>query len=228
MLPPIPSVWKRLISYLVKCEWIKEELSLLSTAYVLQHDPYVINLLESSSSFPNGACLHFSHVRLGKWDILSLTGRFSAPQLTTLLHRCQLKPLLGHVGDQNFWVRANQENAASLSSPRTLPLLNSTPAGQPSSNEPAQNTGEGRIGYQHEAGLGSSLVRSSLRKRNLHFCDLFFHKIWELGRRSGLVVALESDPSSNIVSAIYLVMWLRRIAYYLNLSFLIRNHTCLV
>ena len=85
ILPSSPSAFKRLISYLVKCEWIKEELSLLSTAHVLQHDPYVINLLESSSSFPNGACLHFSHVRLGKWDILSLTGHFSALGLTTLL-----------------------------------------------------------------------------------------------------------------------------------------------
>lgn len=148
----------------------------------MQLDPNVINLLESRSSFPSGTCLHFSHVRPGKWDILSLTGHFSAAQLTTALHRCQLKSLLGHVADQNTWITSSTKNPSSLSS---LPVpsvpchqQHSPPARHSRFGEMAQGVSEGR-----------DQLRTFLCKKftqedtSLNFCHYSLVKIWELEER---------------------------------------------
>lgn len=196
----------------MKCEWIKEDLSLLSITHVVQHDPYVINLLESRSSFPNGACLHVSHVRLGKWDILSLTGHFSAPQLTALSHRCQPKPLLGHVEDQDFWVMSSQENPLPLSS---LPALSHPSRGTALLQvSPAllrwhrTRTGTGVAVSRH---WRRELLHEKFTKEQLCISVIYsFIKTGSLGRDvkesrdfyHGLV-ALESDPSSDFASTIY-------------------------
>lgn len=167
-------------------EWIKEESSLMGMAHVMQHDPYVINLLESRSFFPSETCLHFPHVRLGKWDILSLTGHFCAPQLTTILHRCQLKPLLGHVGDQNFWITSSKQNPSSFSSLPAASHPNSSLAPLQVSPAPERRhtSGKGEDGQSTWIWLRAFLCKKFCKEeKSLNFCDYSFIKTWELEKR---------------------------------------------
>lgn len=150
----------------------------------MQLDPYVINLLESRSSFPSGTCLHFSHVRLGKWDIRSLTGHFSAPQLTTIIHRCQLKPLPGHVGDQNVWITSSTENPSSLSSLPAPSHATSSTALLQCSREMAHSTSKAKDRLSARSWLRAFLCEKFIQEdKSLNSCHYSLIKVWELEER---------------------------------------------
>lgn len=116
----------------------------------VQHDPCVINLSRSRSSFPNGPCLpclHFSRVGFVRWDILNLTGHLCWQLLYIAISR---KLLLGHVGDQNCWVMSSQESGISQPSAHPVHPNSDTPLLQDSQ---APSTGEGKTGCQDHTGL---------------------------------------------------------------------------
>lgn len=140
--------------------------------------PYIINLLGSRSSFPNGACLHFSHVRLGKWDTtLNPTGHYAAPQLTTVLYSCQPETFTGARRGSELLNRV-QTRKFIIPELSTHPIPSKwqhfTLARQLSPSETAQNMGEGC--------LREFLCEKLSRNRNL--CILVnssFGKTWSWG-----------------------------------------------
>lgn len=127
---------------------------------------------KSRSSFPNGACLHFSHVRLGKWDILELTGTslLLGCELTTVLYSCQPETFTGaRRGSEHL----NHIQKKRVHHPSALhPLIPSQQQHFAAASSPAPATRhrtreQGKTGCQREAGLGRPSLRSSQEEKSL-------------------------------------------------------------
>lgn len=232
--PSIPSFLKRLISYLAKYEWIKEELSLLGLAHAMQHDPYVINLLESRSSF-------------FQWDLSSL---FSC-ETWQMGHSESDRPLLCSSADNYF----TQMSAETLTGTRRgselwnhiqqtesfVPQLSachipsqqqlSAPSSQPSSRETAHTMGKGEDWRPTWSWLRAFHCKKfSEEEKSMSFCDYSVIKIWELEQRcEGTWGFLSCCSSFTVILQLkigFYYLLTRDVtlgSYYLNLIFLNRN-----
>lgn len=137
----------------MKHEWIKEELSLLDIAHVVQQEPYIINLSESRSSFHMGLSSLFS---CKTWQMGH--SESDRPLLCSSADNSfvemSAKLLLEHVGDQNFWITSRQGNPSFLSSlpaPRPNSITASCKSPQLQRDD-MKTPDRRRISCQHEAG----------------------------------------------------------------------------